>query len=127
MGGGALGACDDVRTLAAVTASGPAAEFQAAYGGRVREARTAAGITQTVLAQRLGLTRASVANIEAGRQGASAFSVIVTAGILGCDPHWLLTGQALMPQSWPGLAETRRRWARRLHTLAEDIESYPLA
>ncbi len=38
-------------------------------GAQVRALRNAAGLTQGELADRIGLTRTSVTNIEAGRQG----------------------------------------------------------
>lgn len=66
--------------------------FTAEYGQRVRSARAAAGLTQTELGERLNLTRSSVANVEAGRQAATAEQVIQTAEAVGCDPRWLLTG-----------------------------------
>lgn len=62
------------------------------YGSRLRAARVMAGLTQDEAATKLGLTRSSVANIEAGRQNATAEQVIQTAQALGCDPRWLLTG-----------------------------------
>jgi len=37
-------------------------------GGRIREARDAIGISQAKLAKKLGMTRTSIVNIEAGRQ-----------------------------------------------------------
>lgn len=37
-------------------------------GGRLRERRRALGLTQAQVAQRLGVTRTSITNIEAGRQ-----------------------------------------------------------
>jgi DNA-binding XRE family transcriptional regulator len=39
-----------------------------AFGARLAQAREAAGITQQSLAEKVGLSRASIANIEAGRQ-----------------------------------------------------------
>jgi transcriptional regulator with XRE-family HTH domain len=43
-------------------------DFYAVVGGRIKEVRTRSRLTQNELASRLGLTRSSVANIEAGRQ-----------------------------------------------------------
>jgi transcriptional regulator with XRE-family HTH domain len=43
-------------------------DFYAHTGEKVRSARVGAGISQDVLAQRVGLTRSSIANLEAGRQ-----------------------------------------------------------
>lgn len=45
-----------------------AARFYLDFGRRVRAAREASALTQQGLADALGLTRSSVANIEAGRQ-----------------------------------------------------------
>ena len=43
-------------------------DFYAYVGAKVRSARVAMDISQDVLAQRVGLTRSSIANLEAGRQ-----------------------------------------------------------
>jgi transcriptional regulator with XRE-family HTH domain len=43
-------------------------DFYALVGEKLRSVRLAAAISQDVLAQRVGLTRPSIANIEAGRQ-----------------------------------------------------------
>lgn len=56
--------------------------FYAQLGRRVRDAREAAGVTQEQLANRLGLTRGSVANLEAGRQRISAYHLSLTATTL---------------------------------------------
>lgn len=51
-------------------------------GQRVREARDAAGITQGQLGQRIGLTRASVTNIETARQNVQLHTLYAIAGAL---------------------------------------------
>jgi len=56
--------------------------FYSELGRRVREAREAVGATQEQLAEQLRLTRASVANLEAGRQRISAYHLGVIAGAL---------------------------------------------
>jgi len=43
-------------------------DFYALVGSKVRSARLAAEISQEFLANKVGLTRSSVANLEAGRQ-----------------------------------------------------------
>lgn len=67
--------------------------FRVTFGARVKEAREAAGLTQTQLANRLGRTRSSVANIEAGRQIPSVEVAARCSQALGCDPGWLLSGR----------------------------------
>jgi transcriptional regulator with XRE-family HTH domain len=62
------------------------------YGQRIKSARVACGFTQTMLADRLGLTRSSVANIEAGRQVSTVEQAMNIAAALSIDPRWLLTG-----------------------------------
>jgi len=43
-------------------------DFYALVGSKVRSARLAADMSQELLANQVGLTRSSVANLEAGRQ-----------------------------------------------------------
>lgn len=99
--------------------------FTSEYGRRVQTARVTAGLTQAELASRLDLTRSSVANVEAGRQAASAEQVIQTAEALGCDPRWLLTGwetsRATPAIGVPAKAVTSHVAA--LRQLANDLEA----
>lgn len=67
-------------------------DFATAYGERVNIARRTAELTQTQLGKLLGLTRSSVANIEAGRQASSAEQAVKIANALGVGVQWLLTG-----------------------------------
>jgi transcriptional regulator with XRE-family HTH domain len=64
--------------------------YRTRYGERFRAARLNADMTQTELADALDLSRSSVANIEAGRQGVYAEDVVRAAVVLGVDPGWLL-------------------------------------
>jgi transcriptional regulator with XRE-family HTH domain len=54
-------------------------------GQRVREARKGAGITQSQLAQRIGMQRTSVANLEAGRQDMTITRLAGIAQVLSLD------------------------------------------
>jgi len=61
------------------------------FGGRVRRLRDVAGLTQAELAEQIGLTRASVANMEGGRQQPNLAALIslatalkVSVGVLAC-------------------------------------------
>lgn len=49
--------------------------FYLRLGTRVRDLRVAGGVTQQQLAERVGLTRASIANMERGAQHPSAFQL----------------------------------------------------
>jgi transcriptional regulator with XRE-family HTH domain len=62
----------------------------AALGSLVREHREAQGMSQSALAKRIGLTRASVANIESGRQRIPLHHLYRIAQALGVNAHTLL-------------------------------------
>ena len=62
----------------------------AAVGSRVRRARVDAGMTQVQLADVLGISRSSVANLESGRQRISVWRLASLAQALGCSRHDLL-------------------------------------
>jgi transcriptional regulator with XRE-family HTH domain len=51
-----------------MAAVGAAEQIYKAFGAQVRKRREVLGLTQLQLSTRIGLTRESVANIEAGRQ-----------------------------------------------------------
>jgi transcriptional regulator with XRE-family HTH domain len=69
-----------------------ASRYRVEYGRRLAAARVDAGLTQAELGVRIGLSRASVANIEGGRQAQTAEQVMITAQATCVDPRWLLTG-----------------------------------
>ena len=67
--------------------------MEAIYGNvgrRIKERREALGMSQEVLSVSLGLTRASIANIEAGRQRIMLHDVPALARALGWSPRRLL-------------------------------------
>lgn len=66
------------------------AELLRKVGQRVRAAREAAGMTQDQLAQRIGLVRASVANLEAGRQNMDLIRAASILAGLGVDLSTLI-------------------------------------
>jgi transcriptional regulator with XRE-family HTH domain len=57
------------------------------FAGRLKELRTAKGITQPQLAEMAGLTKAGIANLEQGRREPSLSTVIALCQALGvkCD------------------------------------------
>lgn len=63
-----------------------------AVGARVRMLRELLGLTQEDLAKRIELQRASIANIEAGRQRLLLDGVEDFARALGTTPKHLLKG-----------------------------------
>lgn len=63
-------------------------------GDLVRQARDAARLTQAELAERIGLTRASVTNIEKARQKVQLHTLYAIAGALEVSVHLLLPKSA---------------------------------
>jgi transcriptional regulator with XRE-family HTH domain len=61
-------------------------------GLKVEHTRTALGWTQNELALKVGLTRTSIANIEAGRQRILLHDIETIARGFGCTPKNLLRG-----------------------------------
>ena len=57
--------------------------MMATLGGHVRAARLARGDTQAVLAERAGVSRATVARLESGDQGVSAGHVLAALEAMG--------------------------------------------
>jgi transcriptional regulator with XRE-family HTH domain len=54
-------------------------------GAKVREARKALGLSQGDLASRIGVTRTSIANIEAGRQSISMARLLALMSVLNVN------------------------------------------
>lgn len=64
--------------------------FYVELGKRIRDARTARGVTQDKLARALTLTRTSITNIEGGRQPVFAHHLVACARFLGVTVESLL-------------------------------------
>ncbi|GAA2571903.1 helix-turn-helix domain-containing protein [Pseudonocardia hydrocarbonoxydans] len=64
--------------------------FYSAVGRRVKVARTSANMTQLELSKQTGLTRSSIANLEAGRQRVQIHVLALIAGCLSIDPSDLI-------------------------------------
>lgn len=61
--------------------------FLALVGARVKQRREALGLQQADLATALGLSRASVANLEAGNQDIPVSRLYALAAALRCTPQ----------------------------------------
>ena len=64
--------------------------FYVAVGEKVKTARGELGLSQTALADRIGFKRASIANLEAGRQRIALHLFVLIAQALGVEPGSLL-------------------------------------
>jgi transcriptional regulator with XRE-family HTH domain len=70
----------------------PAEALQQRVGARIRELRADRGLTQLRLAERSGISRPSVANVEAGRQNVSLRQLHALALALDVTVEELLAG-----------------------------------
>ena|SRR3984957_5331211 len=69
-------------------------QFYTLVGDKVRSARIAAGLSQALLAEQVGLTRSSVANLEAARQRTSLYHFVLIARALKTDVCELLPDES---------------------------------
>jgi transcriptional regulator with XRE-family HTH domain len=60
------------------------------FGRGLRRARKAANLTQEALAERIGLSRTSITNIEKGRQHVSLHMLFSLSSAVGVEPAELL-------------------------------------
>ena len=65
-------------------------QFYRLVGAKVRSARIEAGLSQAALAEQVGLTRSSMANLEAARQRTSLYHFVLIARALGTEASRLL-------------------------------------
>ncbi len=63
------------------------------YGSRFKACRRALGLTQEQFAQKIGMTRSSIANIERDHQRSLIDDVSRYAEAFGVDPAWLAFGR----------------------------------
>ena len=84
--------------------------FYREFGQRLRNARTAAKISQENLGARVGLNRTSISNIEKGRQRLLVHQLPVLARVLDVSPEDLLPAS---PSAGPlaGVPADARDWA----------------
>jgi transcriptional regulator with XRE-family HTH domain len=61
--------------------------------GRLRRAREASGLSQAQVAQKLGLHRPAVSEIEAGRRRVTAEEATQLADLYGVSVEWVMTGE----------------------------------
>lgn len=92
-----------------------------AFGERVAVARRNAGLTQRALAEKLGLTRSTITNLERGHSGTTIPQVIALADALGVTPGWVINAEtATVPvelvaqmrrvrSQWEALRDSGRR------------------
>lgn len=72
------------------------------FAGRLRELREGAGLTQTELAEKSGLTREGVAQLETGRRKPAWETVLALCSALGCSCEAFTQAPADRPPAGPG-------------------------
>jgi transcriptional regulator with XRE-family HTH domain len=93
-------------------------------GDLVRSQRESTGMTQSELARLVGMTRASISNIESGRQRLQIHTLYDVARVLKVRPEALLPTyadskpEAIVDRLPPELTPKEREWA--VKVLAED-------
>lgn len=88
--------------MTASDTGGMGASDDGAAGRRIREARTAAGLTQLELAVAAHTTPETISKLETGRRDASRATLEAAAGVLGVSVDWLITGDS--PPELPHVA-----------------------
>lgn len=68
-----------------------------AIGARIKEKRTAAGLSQSALAQRIGTNRPSLTLIEHGQQKCAVHELLAIAEVLNVPVCELLAGLEIEP------------------------------
>ena len=76
-------------------------ELYLCIGERVRQARDAAGLTQSDLAERVCLTRTSITNIERARQSVQLHTLYAIAQALEISVHALLPQRLELARAEP--------------------------
>jgi len=72
------------------------------FAGRLRELREQAGLTQPQLADRAGLSKAGIADLEQGRRQPAWETVVALAKALGVSCDAFLQEPATAPPAGPG-------------------------
>lgn len=81
-------------------------------GARLKFRRAQMNLTQNELAMQLGISRASVANIEAGQQNTTVFALYEFCSVLNLSPS----------QLFPGLDEVRSAQSKKFNDIAKEMK-----
>ena len=97
-------------------------------GQRLTVARQYVGLTQSELAERLGVTTATVQRSESGQTKPRRTTFMAWSMATGVDLHWLETGEAPSPGGGDGAStvrhqglEPRTRWLVASHEQTSDV------
>lgn len=106
--------------------------FYNEFGALLEETRKNAGLTQDVFSKRVGLSRASIANIEKGRQRIPFHMLYIFADALGVNPEGLMPKKQLISHSTDyeldtklknmRIEENSMKWIKRVIKSVKDKE-----
>ena len=94
-------------------------KFYRLLGRQLATVRRDRKITQDRLAAAVGLSRTSIANVEAGRQALAVHTLVSFASVLGKNPEELIPLMEEMPptasseQKLAKLSQEERMWAKK--------------
>lgn len=110
-----------------VAATAAITNLYRAIGAHIAEARQQRGVRQSDLATAVGLTRASIANIERGDQRIQVHTLIAAAQALNLDPADLISqaleGGTPLVQPLPGGQREAALLTRRLVAARDHIDA----
>lgn len=110
-----------------VAATAAITNLYRALGAHIAEARQQRGVRQSDLATAVGLTRASIANIENGAQRIQMHTLIAAAQALNLDPAVLISqaveGNAPIVEPLPGGPREAALLTRRLIAARDHIDA----
>lgn len=104
-----------------------ASSFLTDFGTTVRRLRERRGMTQAELAERVGLGRTSMTNLESGKQNPPLSLLPVLARALGVEPERLLRETALPAEGGDTFLASQvhddelRRWASQVIANSADV------
>lgn len=94
-------------------------EFYAAVGSRIQGYRKQRGLTQTDLAEAVGLKRSSLCNVEAGRQHPLLHTFVMLAQVLGVSIADLMPGAPLPVGS---VRMTEAQIVKQMRSLRDELD-----
>lgn len=104
------------------------------FGARMREAREAIGLSQSMVAEKLGISQGTLSELERTAKGTS--HIVAFASLYDVSPEWLATGEGLMSTKvtsmgkwtkWPFELISRERWERLTERQKGAVEDAALA
>ena len=73
---------------------------------RIKSIRTTMNMSQQQFAERIGITRSAVANIESGKKSPSELAINAICYVFNVNKKWLYTGEGKMFNNTPNIKET---------------------